>query len=34
VSAKDDLNQNTAAFIIIEKLWEKLQETHGMRAVK
>ena len=34
VSGKDDLNEDTAAFIIIEKLWEKLQETHRMRVVK
>ena len=34
VSGKDNLNENTAAFIIIEKLWEKLQETHRMRVLK
>ena len=34
VSGKDNLNENTAAFIIIEKLWEKLQETHQLRVVK
>jgi hypothetical protein len=34
VSGRDDLNENTAAFIIIEKLWEKLNETHRMKIVK
>ena len=34
VSGKDNLNENTAALIIIEKLWEQLQETHQLRVVK
>jgi len=34
VSGNDNLNENNAAFIIIEKLWEKLQETHQLRVVK
>ena len=34
VSGKDNLNENSAAFIIIEKLWEKLQGTHRLRVVK
>jgi hypothetical protein len=34
VTAKDDLNQDTAAFITIEKLWEKLNETNRIRVVK
>jgi hypothetical protein len=33
VSGKDNLNENNAAFIIIEKLWEKLQGTHRLRIV-
>ena len=34
VSGKDDLNEDNAALIIIEKLWEKLQETHRLKVVK
>ncbi len=34
VSGNDNLNENNAAFIIIEKLWEQLQETHQLRVVK
>ena len=34
VSGNDNLNENNAAFIINEKLWEKLNETHRMRIVK
>jgi len=34
VSGNDNLNENNAAFIIIEKLWEKLQETHQLRVIK
>ena len=34
VSGMDNLNENTAAFIIIENLWEKLQETHRLRVIK
>jgi hypothetical protein len=33
VSGKDKLDGSDAAFVIIEKLWEKLQKTHRMRIV-
>jgi hypothetical protein len=33
VSGKDKLDGSGAAFVIIEKLWEKLQKTHRMRIV-
>ncbi|MDH4206661.1 MAG: putative molybdenum carrier protein [Desulfobacteraceae bacterium] len=33
VSGKDKLDGGGAAFVIIEKLWEKLQKTHRMRIV-
>jgi hypothetical protein len=34
VSGMDNLNEITAAYIIIEKLWEKLQETHRLKVIK
>ena len=34
VSGNKNLNESTAALVIIEKLWEKLQETHRLRIVK
>lgn len=34
VSGKKNLDENNAAFIIIEKLWEKLQGTHRLRVLK
>ena len=34
VSGNDNLNENYSAFIIMEKLWEKLQETHQLRVIK
>lgn len=34
VSGNDDLNESKAAFVIIEKLWERLKETHGLKIVK
>jgi hypothetical protein len=34
ISGNDNLNENNAAFVIVEKLWEKLQKTHRMRVVK
>jgi len=34
VSGNDDLNEGDAAFVIIEKLWEKLKETHKLKIVK
>lgn len=34
VSGNDNLNESNAAFLIIEKLWEKLSETHKLRVVK
>jgi len=33
VSGKDKLDGSGAAFVIIERLWEKLQKTHRMRIV-
>jgi putative molybdenum carrier protein len=33
VSGKDKLDGGGAAFVIIEKLWEKLQKTHRMRII-
>ena len=33
ISGKDKLDGSGAAFVIIEKLWEKLQRTHRMRIV-
>jgi hypothetical protein len=33
VSGKDKLDGSGAAFVIIEKLWEKLQKTHSIRIV-
>jgi hypothetical protein len=34
VSGNKNLNESTAALVIIEKLWEKLQETHRLKVVK
>lgn len=34
VSGNDDLNESKAAFVIIEKLWERLKETHKLKIVK
>ena len=34
VSGNDHLSENRAAFVIIEQLWQKLQETHKLRIVK
>jgi hypothetical protein len=34
VSGNDNLNDINAAFLIIEKLWEKLRETHRLRVIK
>jgi len=34
VSGNDNLNEINAAFLIVEKLWEKLQETHRLRVIK
>jgi hypothetical protein len=33
VSGEDKLDRSDAAFVIIEKLWEKLQKTHRLRIV-
>jgi len=33
-SGNDDLNESGAAFVIIEKLWERLKETHKLKIVK
>lgn len=34
VSGNDDLNESRAAYVIIEKLWERLKETHKLKIVK
>jgi len=34
VSENKNLNEGTAALVIIEKLWEKLRETYRLRVVK
>lgn len=34
ISGNDNLNENNAAFVIVEKLWKKLQDTHRLRVVK
>jgi hypothetical protein len=34
VSGNKNLNEATAALVIIEKLWERLRETHRLRIVK
>jgi hypothetical protein len=34
VSGNKNLNEATAALVIIEKLWERLQETHRLRIVE
>lgn len=34
ISGNDNLNEVTASFVIIEKLWEKLQKSHRLRVVK
>ncbi len=34
VSGNDDLDESKAAFVIIEKLWERLKETHKLKIVK
>jgi hypothetical protein len=34
VSGNDDLNESKATFVIIEKLWERLKETHKLKIVK
>ena len=34
VSGNDDLNESKAAFVIIEKLWQRLKETHKLKIVK
>ena len=34
ISENEHLGESDAAFVIIEKLWEKLQKTHRLRIVK
>ena len=34
ISEKDDLHEETASMVIIEVLWERLRQTHALRAVK
>ena len=34
ISGKGHLNENGAAFVIIEKLWDNLRKTHRLRVIK
>ncbi len=34
ISGNKNLNEATAALVIIEKLWERLRDTHKLRIVK
>ncbi|MBU0987841.1 MAG: hypothetical protein KKH68_11380, partial [Proteobacteria bacterium] len=34
VSGNNRLSESRAAFVIIEKLWERLRQTHRLRVVK
>ena len=34
ISGENDLHEETASAIIIEALWERLKQTHGLRVVK
>ena len=34
IAKMDKIHQDTASTIIIEKLWERLRETHKLRVVK
>ena len=34
VSDNKNLNESEAALVIIEKLWEKLRQTHRLKVVK
>jgi hypothetical protein len=34
ISGNKNLNESTAAMVIIEKLWERLKETHRLRVIK
>jgi hypothetical protein len=34
ISGNKNLNENTAALVIIERLWEKLHKTYRLRVVK
>ena len=34
VSGNDNLSEEEGAFVIIDKLWKRLQETHRLRTVK
>ena len=31
---EDDLHEETASMVVIEALWQKLRQTHGLRVVK
>jgi hypothetical protein len=33
-SGRQDLQTNDAALVIVDALWERLQETHRLRAVR
>lgn len=34
VSGEDALHEESASMVIIEALWERLRQTHGLRVVK
>ena len=34
LAEEDDIHAETASMVIIEALWERLRETHGLRVVK
>ena len=34
LAEEDDLHEETASMVIIEALWERLRQTHGLRVVK
>ena len=34
ISEEDDLHEETASMVVIEALWQRLRQTHGLRVVK
>ena len=34
LAEEDDLHEETASMVIIEALWNRLRQTHGLRVVK
>lgn len=34
LAGEDDIHEETASMVIIEVLWQKLRQTHALRAVK